>query len=304
MKKITYLILPLALLLVLTGCGNKVDEEAIEKITTGLEKRWDYADQLPKEVTVEELEKAVELELNELVKYDAEEFKDFHLYALYDSYRRSLELIKIKMNGQSANSPIFQNNWKEHMEKRAKILYDLNKDYTLNISDKNKEAFENLLANSSRLVKIEEMEKVISEIKSLTKPKIIIEDNSIAVVYETTSALSNESFIAQKLGFPSVAMDILKVLSDYDYDNIVIVTGNNDLIATSVYFDKNTLTKVDFDKWEDLDSVDAYKFYAMSTAYHIRSGIWEQLDSQTKRFIGSMNKEDFSEFWSAYGYTY
>lgn len=99
-------------------------------------------------------------------------------------------------------------------------------------------------------------------------------------------------------------MDILKILNDYDFDDNVIVTTNNGVIAASAYFDKNALGKVDFGKWDKLDSVDAHKFYDMTKAYHIRLGIWEELDAETQKLIGDMNKRDSNTFWDDRGLVY
>lgn len=109
-------------LVILLGCGKKVDDEALQRIATGLENRWEYADKLPNEVTTEELEKAVQLELDELEDYEVDDFKDVHLYVLYDNYRRDLKLIKTLMLGKRADSLAFQEEWKEHMEKEQKLF--------------------------------------------------------------------------------------------------------------------------------------------------------------------------------------
>lgn len=240
--------------------------------------------------------------MDELEEFYIDDFKDETLYSRYGMYKSILERMQISLINGDADSTVFIDDWNNKMEERAKILYDINLKHNLNIADENKEMFDQVLSSASRLVKIDEMKKVLSEIKVLVDVKVEIEDNSIAVTYNTESALSNKSFVASKTGFPSKAMDILTVLKDYDYEDIVITTVNNDVVAASAYFDKDSLYKTDFDRWDKLDSVDAYKFYAMTKAYHIRSGIWEELDAETKKLIGDMNKRNSNEFWGWYGF--
>lgn len=301
-NKIAFLIIILVFFLV--GCGEKFDDEALEKIGDALEKRWEYTEQLPDEVSVEELEKAVQTELDILEEYSVDDFKDISLYALYDNYRRDLVLIKTLMNGKSADSPDFQEKWKEHLEKRSKTLYDLNDNYDIYISDEHVHIFEEVLAGSKYLVEAEKVEESLSDINALTDIDIVVEDNSIVINFPTESALSTDSFVARKTGFTSYAMEILEIMKEYDYENIIVTTTNQDSIAISTYFTKKSLNNIDFDKWEETDSYDAYKFYGYTDAYYIRLGIWEELNSETKQSIGEMNKDSSEPFWEEHGFTY
>lgn len=305
MKKVLFVILSV---LFLTACGadasSGVDNEAIQNISNGLEKRWEYTDQLPDEITIEELEEAVQIELDELEKYDVDDFKNFNLYTLYNIYRTDLEIIKTAMIGESIGSPQFQEKWKDHVENRAKTLYDLNANYDLNISDEYKDVFEEVLADSKYLVEAEKVEKELSKIKGISDFMVKVEDKSIAITYPTESVLGVKSFISQKVGFPEKAMEILKNIKDKGYEHVVISTTNQETIAVSAYFTNQSLNSLDFDKWEEYDSYDAYKFYQMTDAYHIRLGIWNDLDLETQQLIGDMNKDDSNEFWERHGFTH
>ncbi|WP_138090870.1 hypothetical protein [Halalkalibacterium halodurans] len=301
MKKLLCLILSL---IILAGCGAKVDEEALNKLSEGLEKRWEYTEQLSDEISIEDLENAVQIELDGLEKYEADDFKDTSLYVLYDDYRRGLDFIKTLMMGESINSPTFQESWHEHMEKRAKTLYDLNANYDLNIADEYKDTFEDVLSGAKYLVEAEKVEEGLSDIKALSDIEIAVDEKSVSITFRTESALSADSFVASKTGYPDKAIEILNTVKDYDYENIVISTTNQDTIAVSSYFTRDSLDKIDFDKWKELDSLDAYKFYSMADAYHIRMGIWESLDGETQRMIGDMNKETSNPFWKEYGFTH
>lgn len=295
-------------LFVLAACGtndnDKVDDEALQNISRALEKRWEYTETLPDELTMEDLEKAVQIELDELDKYSADDFKDTSLYVLYDRYWRDLELIQTFMIGESIDSPRLQENWKEHMEKRAKTLYDLNANYELDISDENKDVFEEVLAGSENLVAAEKVEESLSDIEALSDIEVVVEEYSISITYPTESALSEKSFVASKTGFPDMAIDILRELIKFDYEDVVISTTNQDSIAISSYFTKSSLDRINFERWDDLDSSDAYEFYNMTDAYHIRVGIWESLDEDIKQLIGDMNKENSNEFWKEHGFTH
>ncbi|WP_137744882.1 hypothetical protein [Robertmurraya siralis] len=299
-KKISLLIGIISFILM--GCGNKVDDQALESLSSALEKRWEFTDQLPDEITMEDLNKAIQIELDELEEYDIDDFKDTILYSHYSGYKSNLELMQITMKNESIDSNSFQEKWKEHMEKRAKFLHDINSKYTLKISDENNEIFKEVLTSANNLVKKDEIKDQLSEIKGITDLEVTIEDDSISVSFPTESVLSVDSFVSKKTGFPENAMNILKKLKENDFNHIVISTTNQDSIAISTYFTKDTLDNVNIDEWEELDSHDAYKLYGMSDAYNIRIGIWESLDIETTQLIRNMNKDSNNEFWKKYGF--
>ena len=301
MKKVLFLFLSV---LVLTACGNKVDEEALEKISQALENRWEYTEKLPDEISLEDLEVATRKELDILEKYDADQFKDTRLYILYDNYRRQLEQDLLLLVGADITSDAFTEKWAENREKRAKHLYDINSDYQLNISDGNNVIFEDVLALSVNLVKVDEVEKILSDVAGLSNVDIIVDGNSVSITFHTESALSADSFVASKTGFPEKSIDILKKLTEFDHTNIVISTVNQDSIAISSYFTKTSLDRINFDRWDDLNSLDAFEFYNMADAYHIRLGVWESLGDETKQLIGNMNKQSSNDFWMEHGFTY
>lgn len=301
MKKV---FLSILLLFFITGCGNKVDDEALEDISKALEKRWAYADELPEEVTMEELEKAIQIELDELKEYGINDFENTTLYSRYGMYKSGLERMLVTMQTESIDSSNFQEQWDKHQEERAKILYDINSESELRISPENKETFEEILSSANRLVEIDEMKKVLSDISNLEDLDVEIKENSIAITFSTKSALSADSFVASKTGFPSDAVEMLKLIKKYKYENIVIATTNQDATAISSYFTKDSLNNIDFDGWDETDSLNAYKFYKYADAYHIRLGIWESLDTEVKRSIGEMNKNNSDVFWKEYGFTH
>lgn len=288
----------------LVGCGNKVDEEAVKNLSDALEKRWEYTESISGIKTIDSYRKATEIELNELNEYDIDDFKDKVLYSLLSMYKTELTLMKSSLINADIKSESFVNEWNERMAKRAKILHDINSKYPLDISDNHKETFEHVLSSADHLIKADEVKDVLSDIKALEGIDVLIEDNSVAINFHTESVLSADSFVSQKTGFPSKAMEILKTIKDYDFENIVVSTTNQDIIAISTYFTNESLKDLDFNNWEKLDSYDAHKFYRYSDAYHIRLGIWENLDEDTKKSIGNMNKQNSNPFWSNYGFTH
>lgn len=290
--------------IILFGCGNKIDDEAIQNLSDALVKRWDYTETLPKEVTKEELLKTIEIELETLNDYNVDDFKDALLGIDLSSYRSTLNLINIQVERLEINNSEFHDKWNKHLADRAYILYEINQKYDLNIPEEYTWKFEDALSYAEPRIVEEKIKKEISTSINLDNLEIKTNDNSIAVFYETEVSFSDKSFVATKLGFPSQAIEILKVVVDFNFDDIVIATTNNDVIAASAYFDKTTLKQLDFTKWDKLDSVDAYKFYDMTTAYHIRLGIWENLDGETKKQIGDMNKRSDNFFWNEYGIVY
>lgn len=299
MKKILCVVVSL---LLLSACGIKVDDEALANLSQSLVKRWEYTDTLLKEVSKDELINAVQVELDTLQEFDIDDFKDITLYGALEIYESELSLVKSKMERMDFPSEEFEDEWTRHREKRAKVLHDIHQKHTLDIPDKYNENFNDVLSDAERLLKIEDVKKVLSKIKGLSDLDIDTEDNSIAISYPTESALSADSFVARKTGFPSYAMGILEVMLDYDFQNIVITTTNQDSIAITSYFTKESLNDFDFDKWDKTDSYDAYKFYEYTDAYHVRLGIWESLDAEIKQLIGDMNKQNSNEFWQEHGF--
>ncbi|MCR6112741.1 hypothetical protein HXA35_20635 [Bacillus sp. A301a_S52] len=296
----------LVLLLLITGCGEKVDDEVLEAISRSLEKRWEYTEDLSgnENITVEILENATQIELDELEEYHVDDFKDTVLYSRYTSYKSRLDRMKISLKNADIDSTTFHEEWANHMDERAKILYDINSKHQLNISEENKEIFQEVLDSASHLVKADEIRKSLSDNGKLSDIDVEIEENSISISFPTESVLSVNSFVSHKTGFPDKAMEILHEIKELDYDDIVITTNNQDAVAISSYFTKKSLENIDFKEWEDLDSVDAYKFYNMADAYHIRIGIWDELDTETQQLIGNMNKDNSDPFWKEHGYTH
>ncbi|MCM3620465.1 hypothetical protein M3936_23195 [Sutcliffiella horikoshii] len=293
------ILISILFLLFLSGCssGSGIDEEVLENLSHSLEKRWEYTESLPEDLTIENLKMATEIELEILQEYDIDDFKDPTLYSRYNTYKSRLNLMSISLITAKVDSEVFIKKWKEHMEYRAKILYDINSKHPLNFSDNNKEIFNEVLHSARRLVAMDEMKTTLASINGLSDIDLEIEDESIAISFPTESALSSISFVARKTGFPEKAMEILKIMTEYEFENIVIATTNQDTIAVSSYFTKEALNDINFDKWEDTDSYDAYKFYELTNAYHIRMGIWNSLDEETQRLLGDMNKEHVNPFW-------
>lgn len=137
--------------LILIGCNNNTDEEAAENVATALEKRWEYADTLPKEVTVEELEKAVQIELDSLKTYDSKDFKDTSFYVLYDNYASDLRLISNVMHGQKADNTSFQKEWNNHLIKRKITLYEINEMHKLGVDNKYEDILSEMIIEGEEL---------------------------------------------------------------------------------------------------------------------------------------------------------
>ena len=301
MKKI---FITLFLLTILIACGNEVDNQSLENISDGLESRWGFTDSLGEDISVKDLEEATQKELDFIEKYDADQFRDASLYILYDNYRRELEDGLFKLDNLDISTKESEIQWNEHVEKRSKILYDITTNYDLDVSEKYNDVFKEVLDASKTLVQEDDIKEVLSKVNELDEIEVEVEEDSVSVSFLTESSLNAKSFVGSKTGFPSNAIEILEALTEYDYEDIVISTTNQDSIAISSYFGKKSLSNINFDKWKDMDSIDAYKFYSMADAYHIRLGIWESLDDDIKQSIGDMNKDNSNEFWKEYGFTH
>lgn len=141
----------------------------------------------------------------------------------------------------------------------------------------------------------------LEDVGGISDYEVITEGDSIAVIY-SDSALGADSYVSSKMGYPNKAMEILEIVSDEDYKNVVITSENNGTVAISSYFDEERLNDLDFEKWDKMESEDAHRFYIWTSGYHIRNGIWNELSFEKQSDIGDMNKDNANEFWKEHGY--
>lgn len=148
MRRLFFLI---TLVFLLSACGEGVDEEVLESLSTALDIRWEYTETLPSEVSVEELERAVKIELENLPSYEYDDFNSGDLFVLYNSYIMDLELIQTLMTGKSANDLAFQKQWEDHMNQRKITLYEINEEAEINVSENNKHILKELIDEGENL---------------------------------------------------------------------------------------------------------------------------------------------------------
>lgn len=160
MKKLFFLFI---FIFLLSSCGKKVDNEVLENLSTALEERWNYTDTLPKEVSVEELEKAVKIELDNLKKYDYEDFKDGDLFLLYNRYIMDLDLIATLMQGKSADDKSFQRQWEDHMNKRKITLYEINEIHEIVVSKEREDILNKLIAEGKTLYEKQDIYEYVEQ---------------------------------------------------------------------------------------------------------------------------------------------
>lgn len=300
--KIKRLISLFIFLFLLSACGSKVDDEALENIANSLEKRWEFTDDLPEEITEKDLERATQIELNLLKKYTAEDFKDPHLFVLYDDYIRILNDMRDIAQTMNIEDPEMLLHWHENIEKRAKILSDIKNEYGIPVSEDNLTTLDEVLEDSKRLLEAEKIEKSLQNINE--NINVLIEDESVLIEFPVESVLSVNSFVGHKTGFPGTAMEILNTLKEYDHQNIVIASVNQNTIAISAYFNKETLREIDFSEWEKINGYDGYKFYALTNDFYIRLGILNQISSDYYNHISKIKKNSDNDFWKKHGFTH
>jgi len=287
--------------ILLVSCSKSVDDEALTTLAQSLEKRWEFTSDLLETITEDDLEKATQIELNLLKQYTAEDFKDPNLFILYDDYIRVLKDMQEISQTMNIEDPDMFIQWREKIEIRAKILSDINSEYGIPVNEENIDTLNEVLEDAQVLLVAEEIEKSLQNIHE--NLSVLIEDESILVQYPVDSVLSADSFIAQKTGFPGTAIEILNVLKDYEFKNVVITSINQDTVAISSYFDKDNLNKIDFSNWEQIDSYDGYKFYSLTSDFYIRPGILNQINSDYYELISKIHKNSNNNFWKKHGFT-
>src|SRR5699024_963178 len=118
-----------------TACSKNVDDEALDSISDSLQERWKLTDELPDKISIEDLEKITQTELEQLNKYAPDDFKDTELFILYNNYIKNLEDMLYLVQSKNINDPELQDEWRTYLENRAKILHDIDEKYTIAIND-------------------------------------------------------------------------------------------------------------------------------------------------------------------------
>jgi|SRR5690625_3322062 len=211
MRKLFFLA---SLVFLLSACGKGVDDEVLESLSTALESRWDYTDTLPKEVTVEELSKAVEIELNNLNDYEYTDYKDGDLFLLYEKYKNELNHIQIIMNGKSTDDPFFQLDWEEHMKNRKITLYEINRLHNINVSDKRKEILEELISEGELL-----FEQQKNNPESLSHKEVMSHLLGMTSKYSmayTTGISSDEKLRYLNEAITDINLEMIEIEDKYD----------------------------------------------------------------------------------------
>ncbi|MDY4127816.1 hypothetical protein [Peptostreptococcus porci] len=210
MKKFFYLLGVVLTSITLVACSNPkqevktVDNDFIELISEGLEKRYSMVTESEDSKTLFE---AIKLEQNNLKQIEGKEFQNPELKTLYEKY---LEQLKI----QEENYMHFNNldNYERHKvfmgsyNERSKIISTLIDKYGLKLNQKLSDEFK---ANSVMVISSEEIDKKI--IESFSKVKFYKADSYIVrgdVKNETGEAIQNKSISAKFINKDNITVDV------------------------------------------------------------------------------------------------
>ncbi|MCM3324277.1 hypothetical protein [Cytobacillus kochii] len=150
----------------------------------------------------------------------------------------------------------------------------------------------------------EQVDSIIKNTGLVDEYEIIVEDNSIAVIYPTEKvADSNLVLNDRKDSFPNTAMLFIEHLEILELDEIVITSydPNTSLTRVSALFNKETVKELDFSVWNEEKEEYQQRFYRYSDAYLIRGNVWDKLDDETRTAVNLQKKNSDSQFWDYYG---
>src|SRR5690625_3045933 len=138
----------------MVGCSNKVDETALQHIVNGLESRWEYTDSLTEEeISISHFKQAIETELDGLVKYDSDNFKNTNLYVLYSDYRKELENGLFILEHTELSDEDLGNDWTSHLVNRAEKLKRLSEEFDLKVSSEFEDELQHVIDYADELTK-------------------------------------------------------------------------------------------------------------------------------------------------------
>ena len=158
----------------------------------------------------------------------------------------------------------------------------------------------------------EQAEAIVENIELVENPTIVIEDNSIAVMYAPTHTFDSRLVLSDhEETFPNVAMYLVEHLSVLDFDEIVVnaykpvdVSGVDGLSRVAAHFTRSAIEGIDFDEWEETKERFPQNFYREADSYGIQGMIWDDLDEEDQNVIRRQHKnlvDSGSAFWEHYG---
>lgn len=153
MKKILYVFITLMLLISMlsfTSCEKKsVDEQFINSMEQGLEKRWEITDSQP-DGTKEDWKAYINAEYSAVEKYKDEKFEDKELGKLAKEYITSLSqaLDIVDEYNPASNYERFWNAYLPYYSQRNSIIRAIyNGNYGFTVSEENQETLDELLTS-------------------------------------------------------------------------------------------------------------------------------------------------------------
>lgn len=163
-------------LLLVVACNSNVsneeklvsNDEFLNELSSGMEKRWDYTNKHEGEQTSKEiLQEAIDLELTEIDDYKDLKFEDDKLKEFAILYINELKNGIEALESFGANS--FYDKWEEHYSKRTKLILEIDELYEIPISSKYSAILDELKATGQEVVeesdKNDELEKFIKNIE-------------------------------------------------------------------------------------------------------------------------------------------
>lgn len=175
-KQTKILIALISMLIIVVGCSSNVEneekqltnDEVLTALSSGMEKRWEYATKHEDEDTTKNiLLEATNIELDEINDYKDLRFEDDKLKELIIAYINELKDGIEALESFGADS--FYEKWEEHYSKRTALILEIDSAFEIPISSDYIDIFDELKASGKEVLETEdkkdEIDKFIQSIE-------------------------------------------------------------------------------------------------------------------------------------------
>lgn len=259
MKKRSLLIALTILMLVGCSGGSKIeentekeeyfaDEDFLKDLASGLQKRWDKADEYENDdlftdadAFVEHRIECINIELDTLSKYKDEKFKDSKLQEKVISYINCLNDTLSTMDYAKVDVTKYSEDWDKYYNQRSKLIASFYNDFGLEVEERYKTTLKDFLNNAKAVEYKEQQEEAINS---------MIEKIQYECIEDSYSWRTYSAIVENTTGI------------DFNTLNLGInLLDSDDIIIESTYasinnFSSGQKAKIEFSTDKDFTSVD------------------------------------------------
>ncbi len=263
MKKRVLLSMSLIVLtiLMLTGCstGNKTksntdqeeyfaDKDFLKDLASGLEKRWDKANEYNNDDLfddadkfIEHTEECINIELGALSKYKNEKFEDSKLQEKAISYINCLNDSLLTLDYAKSDFPKYSEDWEKYYNERSKLIASFYNDFGLEVKESYEKTLKDFLNNAKTVESKEQQKEAINAMVNQIQYECI-EDSygwrTYSAVIENTTGTD----------FSTISFNINLL----DSDNVIVEST----YASVNNFGNGQKARIEFSTNKDFASVD------------------------------------------------